>query len=246
VTLNRRNARRDAAPRAKQLREFRAAVLRWGRRHGRSFHWRSSKLDDYEMLVTEILLARTRAENVEPVVRLLVQTYPDATALATADVRHVESVLFPLGLSRKRATALVAMATALVQRHGGTVPHDLDQLLALPYVGRYAANAFLCFGGGRRVSIVDANVARLLSRYWGLPEFKGKLELAHEYWDVARELMPAREGRLFNWTLLDLGALICTPRNPRCEICPLSRGCRARNIRPGRERAAKLGALEEP
>jgi A/G-specific adenine glycosylase len=193
--------------------------------HGRRFRWRESGLSTFELLLTEVLLARTRADAVIPVVHALLARYPDAVSLARADQAALEEILKPLGLFRKRARALIPLAQQLVERHGGTVPLQLEALLALPYVGRYAANAYLCFGLGRRRPVVDANVARLLERYWGLAPWKGKLEHAEGHWTFAEALLPQESVQLYNWTLLDLGATVCKPRTPDCERCPLRAGC---------------------
>lgn len=204
---------------------YQTAVLAWGRAHGRRFHWREPGLSTFELLLTEVLLARTRADAVIPVVHALMGRWPDAVSLAHADQGELEAVLKPLGLFRKRARALIPLAQQLVAHHAGQVPMALDALLALPYVGRYAANAYLCFGLNQRRPVVDANVARLFQRYWGTGPWRGKLEHAEPYWAFAERLLPEREVRLYNWTLLDLGATVCKPRTPDCPRCPLERTC---------------------
>lgn len=204
---------------------FQKALIEWGRAHGRRFAWRERGRSSFELLLTEVLLARTRAAAVVPVIDDLLRRYPDASALVAADQAELEAVLMPLGLFRKRARALIPLAQQLVARHGGHVPTDLGQLLELPYVGRYAANAYLCFGLGRARPVVDANVARLLQRYWGFAPWQGKLEHAEAYWAFAEELLPARDVQLYNWTLLDLGATVCKPRRPDCPRCPLRDTC---------------------
>jgi A/G-specific adenine glycosylase len=204
---------------------FAARVIAWGREHGRRFRWREPGLSTFELLLTEVLLARTRAAAVVPVVHDLLSRYPDAVSLAGASQPELQAILEPLGLFRKRARALIPLAQALVDRHGGTVPTRLEELLPLPYVGRYAANAYLCFGLGRRRPVVDANVARLLDRYWGLTPWRGKLEHAEGHWAFAEALLPEAGVQLYNWTLLDLGATVCKPRNPLCEQCPVRAGC---------------------
>lgn len=220
-------------------------ALRWIRRNGRHFFWREPGLTRFEVLVTEVLLARTRADAVEPVAQNLLREYPDAPALANAQIESVERILYPLGLYRKRAKALVGLAGTLVERHGGRVPRDLESLLSLPYVGRYAANAILGVAFGARRPVVDANVARLFERYFGLRPAVGKLEHAEEYWDLATSLLPSKNVRLYNWSLLDLGALVCIPRSPRCEVCPLRKDCHFYNIGPYSAEPARLGRVIE-
>lgn len=204
---------------------FREDVIAWGRVHGRTFGWRLPGRSTFELLLTEVLLARTRADAVVPVLERLLGQYPDAVALAAGSLDDLEAIVRPLGLYRKRARALVPLARALVARHGGHPPVTIDELMALPYVGRYAANAFLSFARGRAVPVVDANVARLFERYWGLAPAKGKLDAAEPHWQMAARLLPSAEVALYNWTLLDLGALICKPRKTACDQCPLRASC---------------------
>lgn len=220
--------RNDSAPRqltAAALRRFRSRLLAWGERNRRTYYWREERLSSFEVLVLEVLLARTRADTVERVARQFLERYGTAAELADAKVQDVEDILRPLGLFRKRAKSLVEMARVLREQHGGTVPTAYSDLVALPYVGRYSASAFLCFHAGSALPAVDANVVRVFARYFGLELPAGKIESAEEYWAVAKRLVPATGAALFNWTLLDLGALVCTPRNPKCGECPLRKGC---------------------
>lgn len=204
---------------------FTDSVLGWGRDNMRSFFWREQGLSAYECLVVEVLLARTRAETVEDVALRFLETYPNPDSLATADYTELEELLHPLGLFRKRARAFERMGGMLKEEYEGHVPQDLEDLRRLPYVGRYAANAILCFCFGERRAIVDANVARIFQRYFGLEAPTSKLENEEGYWQLAESLLPDRDVRLYNWSLLDLGAQICAPQNPMHEECPLSTTC---------------------
>jgi A/G-specific adenine glycosylase len=208
-----------------RVRWFRAQLLGWGSTNRRTFFWRYEQLSLYEVLVVEVLLARTRAVAVEPVARSFLKSYPSADSLAQARLADAESLLRPLGLFRKRAAALIATANAVIDRFGGAIPKELGKLLELPYVGRYAANAILCFGLERNAAVVDANVIRVLSRFFDLPRPAGKAELAEDYWLLAERLLSSEQPREFNWSLLDLGALVCTARGPKCGDCPLSLHC---------------------
>lgn len=204
---------------------FRRSVIAWGRRNARAFYWRQTALQPLHVLLLEVLLVKTRAEVAEPVALRLIDRYPLAENLAAASVRELEALLQPLGLFRKRARALKALAGELVGRLGGQVPDDERKLRTLPYVGRYTANATLCFAFGERRAIVDANVVRLLSRYFKLPLPETKIEADDRYWTLAASLLPRKNVPQFNWYLLDLGALVCKPIAPRCDTCPLARTC---------------------
>ena len=206
---------------------FRRVLLRWAATHGRHFFWRQPGVPVFEILVTEVLLTRTRAEAVEPVAKRLLATYPDAAALADAATDDVRNILYPLGLFRKRARALVACARALVEDHQGRVPRDVGALLRLPYVGRYAACAVTCFAFGARQAVIDANAARVYGRAFGLPAPPMDLATADDLWGFGQQLVPLRRRREFNWAVLDLGGTICTARSPACSSCPLADVCRA-------------------
>lgn len=209
-------------------RRFRRAVIAWGREHARSFFWRRKRLQPFQVLVLEVLLAKTRAEVAEPVVVELLRRYPTAERLAAARIRDLERMLRPLGLFRKRARGLKRLASQLVDRHGGEVPSTERDLRRLSYVGRYAASATLCFAFQKRRAIVDANVVRLLSRYYGLTLPPAKIEADERYWTLAAALLPRTGVERFNWYLLDLGAMVCKPIAPLCNSCCFARTCAAR------------------
>lgn len=215
------------------LTSFRTAVLDWGDTNRRSFFWREEELSLFEALIVEILLTRTRADSAEPVAKELVVRVDEPGDLAAIEEEELQVLLEPLGLHRKRAAALKKMGEDVCARFSGKVPDDYDALTTLPYVGRYAGNAALCFSRGLARPIVDANVARVLERVFGLPSPGGKLESEEKYWSLAGCLVPEDRPREYNWSLIDLGALICRPRSPACEECPLRDRCSY-----GRERLA--------
>ena len=212
-----------------EIDHFRKTVLSWGRKNLRTYSWRNGLLDPFGVLIAEVLLVRTRADAVEKVVLEFVGEFGEAESLSNANIKSVELLLRPLGLHRKRAKALVQMARVLLKDHGGLVPQELDSLLALPYVGRYTANAALCFAFGERRAIVDANIARLMERYFGLAPPVGKLDENDLYWDLASQLLPYNHIKTYNWALLDLGGLICVKHKPLCSVCPFSEDCVAHN-----------------
>jgi A/G-specific adenine glycosylase len=208
-----------------ELRFVRRSLKAWLPDIRRTFFWREERLKSFEVLLVEVLLARTRAESAEVVARRLIRAYPDATALSKAQLENVRKILYPLGLQDKRARALRKLGAELASKYKGMVPSNLRDLMTLPYVGRYAANAVLCFAFGQRRPVVDANVARIFSRFLGIDPPFGKLESAEQYWELAKRATPRKGVRYHNWSLLDLGSLVCTPRNPSCVRCPLSERC---------------------
>ncbi len=208
-----------------RIQALRRRLLTWAAREGRSFFWRRPGLDAYSALVTEILLVKTRAELVATVARDVLARYPTAEALAQAEWRTLASLLYPLGLHRKRANGLIACARALVDQHGGRVPGTIEQLLELPYVGRYAATAVACVAYDAPVAVLDANVSRIYQRMFSLPAPPDRLASAHELWSTAQHILPEANAKRFNWAILDLGGMICKAKAPSCSRCPVSSIC---------------------
>jgi len=204
---------------------FRKSINRWAESNLRSFFWRNEELDSYSMLVVEVLLARTRAETVAPIARQFLVRFGSPELLAKADIRDLESILRPLGLYRKRAQALHRLGNMLADSHDSVVPQDQSSLLDLPYVGKYAANAVRCFSFNDRTPVLDANVARIFGRFFGLPLPTRKLENEDGYWGLALALLPMNNVKVYNWALLDLGSVVCRPKSPICGKCPLANKC---------------------
>ena len=212
-----------------RLAQVRRAVLEWMRTARRGFFWRNPDVSPFALLVTEILLSRTRARSVEPVAMRLLARFPQSTDLAHADVGDVALILRPLGLHHKRALRLIACARQLLSRFDGEVPRSPSQLMTLPYVGRYAANAVACFGFDRRRAVVDTNVSRVYQKLFSLSPPPARLSAADELWEFGRRILP-RSGlaaKEFNWAILDLGGMVCLPRRPLCALCPVAFTCDA-------------------
>jgi A/G-specific adenine glycosylase len=198
---------------------FRRRLLAWGREHRRSFPWRETS-DPWEILVAEVLLQRSRGKTVAKVYRELIGRWSDPEAMSRAREASIARVIHPLGLTRRAAT-LSAMAKEL-ERLGG-VPRSFDELVALPGVGRYAANATLVVAFGKRAPLVDGVSARVYRRYFGLDAELLPSE-DQELWRKVEEASPARM-RDWNWAVLDLAAEVCLPARPRCPGCPLAARC---------------------
>jgi A/G-specific adenine glycosylase len=147
--------------------------------------------------------------------------WPDPSSFARARVTSIAAVIRPLGLVR-RATSLKALGAEIVSRGG--VPDTYDQLIALPGVGPYAANATLAVAFGQRAPVVDSVTARVYRRYFGL-DGDGPASTDRELWDVVEEATPHDHVREWNWAVLDLAATICLPKVPRCGECPLQDHC---------------------
>ena len=207
-----------------EIAHARRALLRWWRGMNRRLPWRGAKTSNYKRIVSEVLLQRTRAETVAAYWHTFFNRYPTWQALAKASVLDIERTLRPIGLSRQRAPRLRRLAVALA-RNGGRFPSDRNAIAELPGVGQYVANAIMLFCHGSPYPLVDVNMARVLERAFGhrlLADIRDDPFLQ----GLATEFVRHRRAKAVNWATLDLAAIVCKPRNPRCGACPLAGTCR--------------------
>ncbi len=202
------------------------ALLDWFDREKRDLPWRASA-DPYRVWLSEIMLQQTRVETVRAYFERFTKRWPTIVALAGASLDDVLAEWSGLGYYA-RARNLHAAARRVRDVHAGIFPRDPDAVRALPGVGEYTAGAILSIAFGRREAVVDGNVIRVLARVRALPGSPKDASLKSECWRIARELVPADRPGDFNQALMELGAMVCVPANPRCEVCPLARSCEAR------------------
>lgn len=202
---------------------FRRALQTWFRLNRREFLWRETH-DPYRVLVAEIFLRKTQAKQVLPIYRRFLEEFATPQRLAESNAGRIRKVVWSLGLPA-RVGELKKLGKMLATEYDGRVPRNERDLMSLPGVGRYVARAVMTFAYGRRCAAVDANVIRLIGRYFGLNSRKSRAREDPELWRFCDALMPARRPRDFNWALFDFAAMVCTPRNPRCQVCPLSSDC---------------------
>lgn len=206
---------------------LRSQLARWFQAHGRDLPWRRTH-DPYAILVSEFMLQQTQVVTVLDYYRRWLERFPDFSALAAAPEDDVLHAWQGLGYYA-RARNLHRAAKAVVERHGGQLPDDLAAISALPGVGRYTAGAVASFGFDRSTPIVDANIARVLARLINLREPVDTTRGSDILWAAAEALLPKSAGRIHNSAIMELGALVCTPRQPQCLTCPVRTHCRAEN-----------------
>lgn len=204
---------------------FRARLTRWFRRHGRDLPWRRTH-DPYAVMVSEFMLQQTQVATVIPYYERWLARFPSFIALAAAAESDVLHAWQGLGYYA-RARNLHRAARHVAAQHGGTLPRDADAIHALPGVGRYTAGAIVSFAFDLPAPIVDANVARVLARLLDLREPIDSTRGLDTLWATAEALVPLRGARSFNSALMELGALLCTPRQPQCLLCPVRAHCSA-------------------
>ena len=206
------------------LHELKFFFRRYAGKCFRTFPWRRARTKPFHLLVAELLLVQTKAEDVARLWPLLTRRYCDPLSLAHARESTLISFLQPLGLQRQRACALKAASRALVDLYGGEVPKTVEELLAIPHVGLYVATAVACFAFGDRVPIVDANVIRVFDRITGRQGVR-ELRRRFDVWQLAWAALPRTHAIAHNYGLLDFAAQTCTSRAPRCARCGLVSIC---------------------
>ena len=206
------------------LRSFRAPLRKWFRSHGRSFPWRSARVTPYVRILAEVLLQRTQASTVASFLPRFVAKYPSWAAIAAATEEELGSTLQPIGLWRRRAVSLHALAVEMARRRG-RFPSDRRELEGLPGVGQYIANAVLLLSHGQPQPLLDSNMSRVLERYFG-PRVMADIRDDPYLQTLAAEAVSGDGPVAVNWAILDLAALVCTQRKPGCAACPLSGACR--------------------
>jgi len=213
-------------------RRFRRALLAWYREHGRKLPWRQTS-DPYHILVSEMMLQQTQVDRVLPKYHEWLEKYPSLGALAAAPDDEVNQTWRPLGYNI-RPRRLHAIARESVARYGGSLPSDEETLLSFKGIGAYTAGAIRSFAFGQRAAIVDTNVARVLFRVFvGRGDAKAHAMRKH-LWTVSETLVPRKHVFDFNQALMDLGAMVCVARKPKCLICPMFKLCATAELAKGR------------
>lgn len=198
-------------------REFIERLLNWFVKNKREFSWRKPGLDPFHLLVAELMLQKTGANQVEKIFPSFIQKFPTPMDIVTTPVEVLERELESLGLQNRRARDLKRLSETL-EEEGGQIPHSAKDLMKLPGIGEYIANAILCFAFNDDVLLVDANIARIMERFFSF-KIKGAPTRDRNLWERMSHLIIPGRARESNLALLDFGALICIPRNPRCDGC---------------------------
>lgn len=202
----------------------------WFVRHGRDLPWRRDGFGAWGILVSEVMLQQTPVARVIPRLEQWLDRWPTPAALAAEPPGEAVRAWDRLGYPR-RALNLHAAATAIVERHGGVIPRDVDDLLALPGIGHYTARAVAAFAYGDRHPVVDTNVRRVLARALRGDGEAGPPSTRRDLAEMESQLPLDRSAaRLTNAALMELGQVVCTARSPRCDDCPIATECRWREL----------------
>ena len=211
------------APTLNKARWCRRRLLAWYERHGRQFPWRSPSAGLYQRVVGEILLQRTQASTVGQFFDSFFRKFRSWDHIDAVPIGQLENVLRPIGLWRRRATALKALAREMVVR-AGRFPASRDELESLPAVGQYVASSVLIFAYKRAEPLLDGSMARVIERVFE-PRRLVDIRYDSRLQALARILVRSRDPIRVNWALLDVAARNCLPQAPICDECPLRRRC---------------------
>jgi A/G-specific adenine glycosylase len=235
------------------LRRTAAALLQWYSTNARNLPWRRTS-DPYAVWISEVMLQQTQVQTVIPYWERWMKALPHVRALAKARLDTILKLWEGLGYYT-RARHLHAAAQVIVDQHHDTFPQEFETVLALPGIGRYTAGAICSIAFNQPTPILDGNVVRVLSRIYGIEENTRLPAVNRRLWQEADRLVQTattltefgRSCSMLNQALMELGAIVCVPKNPACARCPLHRGCQARKAgaterlpntgkRPGTER----------
>jgi len=200
---------------------IRKKLLDWYNENKRDYPWRKSK-NLYQILITEILLQKTIAINVSNMYNDFFTKYKGFADIFKADINQLQSDIEILGLSNKRAKILKDLSAMVLKEYNGEIPLDPEILKEINGIADYVSNAFLCFGLDKRTLFIDVNIKRFVSRAFESSNSKVKIDVIKAN---LNKLLPKTNCKHMYWAILDFGNKICSKKNPKCELCPLSENC---------------------
>lgn len=222
--------------------QLQAELLAWFRQRQRNLPWRRER-DPYRIWVSEVMLQQTRVDTVIPYYERFIRLFPTLEDLARADEAEVLKVWEGLGYY-SRARNLLHGVREVCERYGGEVPDTKEEILSIKGIGPYTAGAILSIAYGKPVPAVDGNVMRVISRLFSIQADIAKVSTRKRIEELVQRLIPADASSHFNQGLMELGALVCLPRSPACEDCPLQAFCQA--YRDGNQEALPVKAQKRP
>lgn len=196
-------------------------ILKWYSKNKHQYHWRKTK-SLYKILITEILLQKTIAINVNNIYHEFFKKYNTFSKLFATNMEELQSDIKSLGLSNKRARTLKDLSEMVLNECNGEIPVEVEKLKEVNGIADYVSNAYLCFGLNKRSLFYDVNIKRIISRVFNKQDTKVK----DNFISVKLEnLLPRTDCKYFYWGILDLGNKICTKKSPKCESCPILVHC---------------------
>jgi A/G-specific adenine glycosylase len=217
-----RQSKETVLPSRKEIERFRRTLLRWYRKHGRGYPWRESP-SPFHVLIAEMMLQRTKANQVVPVYHNFFSNFKTPSDVSTASMRKLNRILYPLGL-RWRIKRFKEVSQEILKLFGGRVPETRDEISRLPGVGNYVAGIVLSIAFNKQEWIVDSNVVRVFKRYFGILTSKEGRRDKYVV-DIAKVYAACKNPKKANLALLDFAAVVCTPKSPEHNMCILRSSC---------------------
>jgi len=201
---------------------LRKGLVTWYAAHGRMLPWRHDRASLYHRISVEVLLQRTRAETVSGFYESFYRRFPDWQSIAEAPVEEIADIIRPIGLYNRRSVSLKALAT-YAHSSGGTFPATYEELLKIPAVGQYVANAILMFEHNRPAPLLDVNMVRVIERFI---RPRKMADIRYDPWlQKAAGWLVRHVPLTSNWAILDFAAKVCKLPLPACDICPVRQRC---------------------
>ncbi len=208
--------------------DFSSNLLNWYQDHKRQMPWRG-ELDPYKIWISEIMLQQTRVDQATPYFQNFISLFPTVYDLAKADQQEVLKAWEGLGYY-SRARNLHSAAKAVVEEYDGKIPSTYDEIIKLKGIGPYTAAAVTSIAFNKPNAVVDGNVIRVLTRYFGIEDDTRSTKTRNRVQNFADELIDEDRPGDFNQALMELGSIVCTPSNPSCENCPVQTNCVASSM----------------
>lgn len=202
---------------------FQKGLLNWYSENGRNFPWRKKSASNYELIIAEVFLQRTKAETVSKFLPYFFKQYPSWKQLGDATIEELKDFIKPLGLYNQRGTRLYNLAQELKKRRG-RFPKERDQVEDIPMMGQYITNAYELFVLHKKTPLLDVNMARLLERFFGERELSD-IRFDPYLQALAFRVVDIDNPRELNWVILDYGSIICK-KKPLCDICRIKLRCK--------------------
>ncbi|UCD65362.1 MAG: A/G-specific adenine glycosylase [Deltaproteobacteria bacterium] len=207
------------------MKKLQKLILAWFQKNARDLPWRKT-YDPYHVWISEIMLQQTQMDRVVNYFNRWISYFPDMTSITKASEEEVLKLWEGLGYY-SRARNIIKTANILLSEYGGKLPADHGRLLKLPGIGKYTAAAIMSIAFNKEYPLVDANIERVFARLFNLDK-PVKEKITHAFiWRKSKEMVPQGKAREFNQALMELGALVCISKNPRCKVCPIMSCCQS-------------------
>ncbi len=224
---------------------FANQILAWYHCHGRkTLPWQQQRTP-YRVWLSEVMLQQTQVATVIPYFERFTERFPTLTDLANAEDDEVMHLWTGLGYYA-RARNLLKAARQVRDNHNGEFPTGLEQVMALPGIGRSTAGAILSLSLGQPHPILDGNVKRVLARHRAVEGWPGQKAVENTLWQLADDNTPIEQVQAYNQAMMDMGALICTRSRPKCDLCPVAASCQARRQQRQADYPGKKPKAEKP